>query len=59
MATMQRLEHESGRDWQSVLQFVVRCVAPEEEIEQFGWYEAEARRLPPAVPAAPALLATA
>ena len=37
-----RLEHESGRDWQNVPQFVVRCVAPEEEIENFEWYEREA-----------------
>jgi hypothetical protein len=56
MATMQRLEHESGRDWQTAPQFVVRCVPSEEEIEQFAWYEAEARRLP-AVPPAPALAA--
>jgi hypothetical protein len=56
MATMQRLEHESGRDWQSAPQFVVRCVPPDEEIEQFAWYEAEARRLP-ASPETPALLA--
>lgn len=56
MATIQRLEQGSGRDWQSAPQFVVRCVAPEDEIEQFGWYEAEARRLP-AEPATPALAA--
>jgi hypothetical protein len=43
MATMQRLEQESGRDWQNAPQFVVRCVPPEEEIEEFDWYEVEAR----------------
>ena len=42
---MQRLEHESGRDWQSVPQFVVHCVPPDEEIESFDWYAAEANTL--------------
>lgn len=42
MKAMQRLEKESGRDWKSVPQFVVRCVAPDEEIEQMDWYAAEA-----------------
>lgn len=44
MATMMRLEHESGRGWQNAPQFVVRCVPSEEEIEQFDWYEHEASR---------------
>jgi uncharacterized protein (DUF362 family) len=43
MATIQRMEQESGRDWQSVPQFVVRCVAPESEIEEMEWYAAEAK----------------
>ena len=42
MNAMMRLEHESGRDWQNVPQFVVRCVAPEQEIEDFDWYAREA-----------------
>lgn len=42
MAAMQRLEHESGRDWKDAPQFVVRCLPPDEEIENFGWYQAEA-----------------
>ncbi len=42
MNAMTRLEHESGRDWQNVPQFVVRCVPPEDEIENFDWYEREA-----------------
>ena len=43
MGTMQRLEKESGRDWKNAPQFVVRCLPPGEEIEQFDWYEAEAQ----------------
>jgi uncharacterized protein (DUF362 family) len=43
MKTMQRLEHESGRDWQNVPQFVVRCVPPDEEIENLDWYAHEAQ----------------
>lgn len=42
MNTMQRLEHESGRDWQSVPQFIVRCVPLDEEIENLDWYAHEA-----------------
>lgn len=42
MQTIKRLEKESGRDWQSAPQFVVRCVPVEKEIEQMDWYEAEA-----------------
>jgi uncharacterized protein (DUF362 family) len=42
MKTMLRLEKESGRDWKNAPQFVVRCVPPEEEIEDFGWYRVEA-----------------
>jgi hypothetical protein len=42
MKTMQRLEKESGRNWQNAPQFVVRCVPPEEEIENFYWYDYEA-----------------
>ncbi len=45
MPTMQRLEHESGRDWQNVPQFVVRCLPTEEEVENFHWYEHEASRV--------------
>ncbi|HZO87530.1 MAG TPA: DUF362 domain-containing protein [Chthonomonadaceae bacterium] len=44
--TMQRLEKESGRDWQNAPQFVVRCLPSEEEIEQMDWYAMEAARLP-------------
>ena len=46
MQTMQRLERESGRNWKNAPQFVVRCVPPEDEIEQFDWYEVEATREP-------------
>jgi uncharacterized protein (DUF362 family) len=46
MHEMQRLERTSGRDWQNAPQFVVRCLPPEEEIEQLDWYQAEADRLP-------------
>ncbi len=42
MKTIQSLERQSGRDWQNTAQFVVRCVPPEEEIEELGWYQAEA-----------------
>ncbi|MDQ3813733.1 MAG: DUF362 domain-containing protein [Armatimonadota bacterium] len=46
MKTMQRLEKESGRDWKSAPQFVVRCVPPQEEIERFDWYAVEAAYQP-------------
>lgn len=46
MATMQRLERESGRDWQSAPQLVVRCLPPEQEIEEWDWYAHEAAHLP-------------
>jgi uncharacterized protein (DUF362 family) len=50
MATMQRKERESGRDWKDASQLVVRCVPPEEDIEAWEWYEWEAAHLPdPAV----------
>jgi len=42
MAAMQQLEKESGRDWQSAPQFVVKCLPPEQEIEQMDWYRREA-----------------
>lgn len=42
MNTMQRLEHDSGRNWQDAPQFVVRCVPPAEEIEDLDWYAYEA-----------------
>jgi len=42
MKAMQHLEHHSGRDWQNAPQLVVRCVPPQSEIEEFGWYQAEA-----------------
>ncbi len=46
MQTVLRLEQESGRDWQNGPQFLVRCLPPDEEIEQMDWYAAEAQRLP-------------
>jgi uncharacterized protein (DUF362 family) len=46
MAAMQRLEKESGRDWRSAPQFVVRSVRPSQEVEQLDWYRAEADRCP-------------
>ena len=46
MRTMQKLEQESGRDWQDAPQYVVRCVPAAEEIEQMRWYQVEAQRLP-------------
>ena len=42
MAQMQQVEKDSGRDWRSVPQFVVRCLPPEAEIEQLDWYGVEA-----------------
>lgn len=48
MKTMQYLERQSGRDWQNAPQFVVRCVPSEDEIEEFGWYQAEAEAAAPA-----------
>lgn len=42
MQTMIALEKESGRDWRSVPQLVVRCVPVEEEAEDFRWYHQEA-----------------
>ena len=42
MAQMQRVEKDSGRDWRTVPQFVVRCLPPEAEIEQLDWYGVEA-----------------
>jgi uncharacterized protein (DUF362 family) len=45
MKTMQQKEQASGRDWQNAPQFVVRCLPPEEEIEQMDWYQVEADRL--------------
>jgi uncharacterized protein (DUF362 family) len=48
-ATMNEMiekEHQSGRNWESAPQFVVRCVMPEEEIENFGWYDFEAAAQP-------------
>lgn len=43
--TMLRMDWESGRDWKNAVQFIVRCLPPEEEIEQMDWYEREAARL--------------
>jgi uncharacterized protein (DUF362 family) len=43
ISTMQRLENESGWDWSKVPQFVVRCLPPDEEVEQMDWYPIEAR----------------
>jgi uncharacterized protein (DUF362 family) len=45
MRTVMQMEKESNRDWQSVPQFIVRCVPAEEEPEVFGWYHEEASRL--------------
>jgi len=42
MGTVQKLERDSGRDWQTAPQFIVKCFAPEEEIEQMDWYPSEA-----------------
>jgi len=42
MAEMQQLERDSGRDWQSAPQFTVKCLPPEQEIEQMDWYRVEA-----------------
>jgi hypothetical protein len=54
MQAMQRLERESGRDWQSAPQLVIRCLPPEAEVERLDWYghEAEASsRIPEAAAA--------
>ncbi len=42
MIEMQRLERESGRDWQSVPQYVVRCVPAAQEIEHTHFYTQDA-----------------
>lgn len=47
VAEIYRKEHESGRDWHNVPQFVVRCLPAEEEIEQMDWYATEVARLIP------------
>lgn len=46
MDAMRELERASGRGWHNAPQFVVRCVPPEEEVEQLDWYRVEADRLP-------------
>ena len=43
MQAMQKLEAESGRDWHNAPQFIVRCIPPQEEVEQMDWYGVEAR----------------
>jgi uncharacterized protein (DUF362 family) len=43
--TMMRLEKESGRGWENAPQFMVRCVPPAKEIENFHWYHHEAAAL--------------
>ena len=42
MQTIMNLEKESGRDWKSVPQFVVKCVPEAEEIERLNTYNEEA-----------------
>jgi uncharacterized protein (DUF362 family) len=42
MQSMMQQERASGRDWQNAPQFVVRCLPPAEEIEEFAWYEHDA-----------------
>jgi uncharacterized protein (DUF362 family) len=42
MRELQKWEQDSGRDWQTAPQFVVRCVPVEEETEQMRWYDVEA-----------------
>jgi hypothetical protein len=42
MISMQRKERESGRDWQSAPQFVVKCVPAANEIENMDWYAVDA-----------------
>lgn len=54
MKTMQKLEQESGRDWQNAPQFVVRCVPAAEENEQMDWYGVEARHAAALTSASPA-----
>jgi uncharacterized protein (DUF362 family) len=49
MNAMTRLEHESGRSWENAPQFVVRCLPPAEEIEQFAWYQTDAAFEPASV----------
>ncbi len=43
MIEMQRKERESGRDWQSAPQFVVKCVPAMHEIENMKWYGVDCR----------------
>jgi uncharacterized protein (DUF362 family) len=42
MQEMIRLERESGRDWRTAPDFVVRCLPEGEETEDFRWYECDA-----------------
>jgi uncharacterized protein (DUF362 family) len=42
VATMQRLETESGRDWQSAPQLMVRCLPRAREVERMEWYARDA-----------------
>ena len=54
MQAMQKLEQDSGRDWQNAPQFVVRCVPVAEEIERMDWYGVEAQYAAALTSAAPA-----
>jgi uncharacterized protein (DUF362 family) len=47
VAEIMRKEKESGRDWRTAPQLLVRCVPEEEEIEEMHWYHHEADRLTP------------
>ncbi len=40
--SIMRLESESGLDWRTLPQFIVRCVRPDDEIERFQFYEQDA-----------------
>lgn len=42
MTAMQQLERESGRDWQSVPQFVIKSVPASQEIERLEYYAQDA-----------------
>jgi len=45
MRSMKQMESESGRDWKSTPQFVVKCVPVVNEIERYEWYAADAAAL--------------
>jgi hypothetical protein len=46
MPALMRAEQDSGRDWRSGPQQIVRCLPEAEDPENYAWYEWEAAHLP-------------